>query len=35
LSVRTGIALKNFVCGYFDEVDAFYFNPSELEHFKL
>jgi hypothetical protein len=35
LSVRTGIALKNFVCGYFDEVDALYFNPSEFKHFKL
>lgn len=30
LSVRTGIKLSNFVCGYFDEVDLYQFNPSEV-----
>lgn len=28
LSFRTGISLKNFVCGYFDETDVFSFNPA-------
>ncbi len=30
LSVRTGIKLSNFICGYFDEVDCYQFNPSEV-----
>ncbi|MBT3881302.1 MAG: hypothetical protein HON76_07700 [Candidatus Scalindua sp.] len=29
LSVRTGIKLSDFICGYFDEVDAYQFNPCE------
>ena len=29
LSVRTGIKLSNFICGYFDEVDVYQFNPCE------
>jgi len=27
LSLRTGICLKNFICGYFDETDAFLVDP--------
>lgn len=34
LSVRSGISLKNFVCGYFDETDAFLFNPSKIISFR-
>ena len=30
LSFRTGISLKNFVCGYFDETDVFSFNPAAV-----
>lgn len=30
LSVRTGIKLSNFRCGYFDEIDLYQFNPSEV-----
>lgn len=33
LSIRTGICLKDIVCGYFDESDAFFFEPSQLERF--
>ena len=29
LSVRTGIKLSDFICGYFDEVDVYQFNPCE------
>ena len=35
LAVRTGRSLKDFVCGYFDEVDVFYFNPSDVKTFEL
>lgn len=35
LSVRTGRTLDEFICGYFDEVDAYYFNPSEVKSFEL
>lgn len=31
LSKRTKIPLKNFVCGYFDEKNAFIFNPSDAK----
>lgn len=30
LSVRTGIKLSNFKCGYFDEIDLYQFNPSDV-----
>ncbi len=30
LSIRTGIGLKNFTCGYFDEKDAFLFDPGAV-----
>lgn len=30
LSVRTGIKLSNFVCGYFDEIDLYSFDPSKV-----
>ncbi len=30
LSVRTGIKLSDFICGYFDEIDCYQFNPSEV-----
>lgn len=30
LSVRTGIVLSNISCGYFDEVDVFTFEPSQV-----
>ena len=33
LSVRTGIKLEDFICGYFDETDAFCFNPLEARSF--
>ena len=29
LSVRTGIKLSDFICGYFDEVDVYQFNPCD------
>lgn len=29
LSVRTGIKLSDFICGYFDEKDIYQFNPCE------
>jgi len=35
LAARTGITLENFICGYFDEVDIFYFNPSEIKVFNI
>ena len=31
LSVRTGISLKHFICGYFDEHDLYVFNPYEAK----
>ena len=30
LSLRTGIWLKNFVCGWFDEKDYFEFKPADI-----
>jgi hypothetical protein len=30
LAARTGIALSSFSCGYFDETDAFTFEPGEV-----
>ena len=30
LSVRTGIKMSNFVCGYFDESNCYRFEPSEV-----
>jgi len=30
LSVRTGIWLRNFVCGWFDEKDYFEFRPADV-----
>lgn len=30
LSLRTGIAFPNILCGYFDEVDAFTFEPGQV-----
>jgi hypothetical protein len=29
LAARTGIELSKFICGYFDETDAFTFEPAE------
>jgi len=31
LYVRTGIPLNRFICGYFDEIDIFYFDPSKVD----
>jgi hypothetical protein len=31
LSLRTGLPLTAFLCGYFDEQDAFLFRPSEVK----
>ena len=31
LSVRTGIALNQFICGYFDEIDTYHFDPSKVD----
>lgn len=31
LSKRTGIPITDFMCGYFDEKDAFLFNPSNVK----
>jgi len=31
LSVRTGVSLKNIVCGCFDESDVLFFRPSEAQ----
>jgi hypothetical protein len=31
LSVRTGISLNHFICGYFDEKDLYMFNPYEAK----
>jgi hypothetical protein len=31
LSVRTGISLTDFICGYFDEKDLYVFNPYEAK----
>ncbi len=31
LSVRTGISLNHFICGYFDENDLYVFNPYEAK----
>jgi hypothetical protein len=31
LSVRTGISLKQFTCGYFDERDCYMFNPYDAD----
>jgi hypothetical protein len=30
LSLRTGIWLRNFVCGWFDEKDYFEFRPADI-----
>jgi hypothetical protein len=30
LSIRTGINIKNFICGYFDETEAFLFDPAVM-----
>ncbi len=30
LSLRTGIWLRNFVCGWFDEKDYFEFRPADV-----
>ncbi|GAJ06345.1 unnamed protein product [marine sediment metagenome] len=30
LSARTGIWLRNFVCGWFDEKDYFEFRPADI-----
>ncbi len=30
LSVRTGLSMKNIICGYFDEQDLFVLNPDEM-----
>jgi len=35
LATRTGISLKHLVCGYFDEIDVFYFYPSKVKSFEL
>lgn len=32
LSIRTGISLRRFRCGYFDEQDLYWFNPHEVQH---
>jgi hypothetical protein len=28
LSIRTGISIRKIICGYFDELDTFWFDPS-------
>jgi hypothetical protein len=33
LSIRTGICLKYIICGYFDESDAFFFEPCQVKSF--
>lgn len=33
LSIRTGICLKDIICGYFDESDIFYFEPCQVKTF--
>lgn len=33
LSIRTGICLKDIICGYFDECDIFSFEPCQVERF--
>ena len=33
LSIRTGVCLKNVICGYFDESDIFFFEPYQVERF--
>lgn len=33
LSVRTGISLNRFICGYFDEKDIYMFNPYKVKFF--
>jgi hypothetical protein len=35
LSIRTGLPLSLFQCGYFDEIDAFIFNPSKINYKKI
>jgi hypothetical protein len=35
LSIRTGIPLSLFQCGYFDEIDAFVFKPSMIDREKF
>ncbi len=35
LATRSGISLNNILCGYFDEIDAFYFEPSEIKSFEI
>lgn len=32
LSIRTGLSLRRFRCGYFDEQDLYWFNPHEVRH---
>lgn len=31
LSVRTGMALNQFICGYFDEIDTYHFDPNKVD----
>jgi len=30
LSIRTGISMNNFMCGYFDNIDVYVFDPSKV-----
>ena len=32
LSQRSGIPLNNFLCGYFDSTDAYFFNAEEVSN---
>jgi hypothetical protein len=32
LSLRTGLPLSAFLCGYFDEQDAYVFDPTQVKH---
>jgi hypothetical protein len=32
LSLRTGLPLTSFLCGYFDEEDAYLFDPAQVKH---
>jgi hypothetical protein len=32
LSLRTGLPLTAFLCGYFDEKDAYLFDPAQVKH---
>ena len=31
LSLRSGISLNRFVCGYFDDEDLYYYFPNEVQ----